>query len=51
MVRHPLYQLLAAFFTIGVLGPMGTDEAKAVEFLRVGVNGNVSWGERPWKAI
>ena len=43
MVRHPLYQLLAAFFTIGVLGPLWTDEAKAVEFLRVGVNGNVSW--------
>ena len=43
MVRHPLYQLLAAFFTIGVLGPLWTDEARAVEFLRVGVNGNVSW--------
>ena len=44
MSRHPLYQLLLAFATIGVLNPMSTDQAMAVEFLRVGIDGNVSWG-------
>jgi hypothetical protein len=43
MLRHPLYQLLLAFVTIGVLSPMWTGQALAVEVLRVGVDGNVSW--------
>ena len=43
MLRHPLYQLLLAFVTIGVLSPMWTDQATAVEVLRIGVDGNVSW--------
>ena len=43
MLRHPLYQLLLAFVAIGVLSPMCIDQAMAVEVLRVGVDGNVSW--------
>ena len=43
MLRNPLYQLLFAFGAFGPLSPMWTDQVMAVEVLRVGVDGNVSW--------